>query len=279
MDYSSDLNFVAGQVARVGNLLFIESDQLELDFFERPVAKTNWSIKIIKDGHIETIELKNLPLIPTEVDIFSDGTVLIVQSRCLKDGNDVERNARRYNPNGQLVDAFTLGDGIQQVQIDESDTIWVSYFDEGIFGNFGWDDPLGSDGVVAYTIHGKRLWGASNFGIVDCYALNVVSSQEVYFYYYDDFYLVKLNKKKDAVRYRVNRRHHTLQQFMFDKTDLIGQIDGNTFFRYRKHLQSYTQKKKIEFLDEKGKRIIGPVFMRGSFLYIYGKDGIYKYQS
>src|SRR5690625_4702538 len=131
VDYSSHLNFLSGQITNDGALLFIESNLDELDFFERPVPKNNWTIKIIKDAQIETIELKNVPLIPTEIDMFSDGTILIVQGRCLKDGKYIERNARRYNPNGQLIDAFTLGDGIEHVQIDETDTIWVSYFDEG----------------------------------------------------------------------------------------------------------------------------------------------------
>lgn len=275
MDYSSEMNFVAGQVTRDGTLLFIESNLQEFDFFMRPVPKNNWIIKIIKDGNIETVELKNVPLIPTEVDLFSDGTILIVQSRCLKDGTYTERNARRYNSNGQLIEAFTLGDGISHVQIDETDTIWVSYFDEGIFGNFGWEQPMGSAGIVAYSMNGHRLWGASDYGMIDCYALNVVSSKEVYFYYYDDFYLVQLNGKKESIRYRINDRQHTLDQFIVGEEDLIGQIDMHTIMRYRKINRRYTAKEKLQLTDEKGKRIIGPVFMRGSILYAYGKDGIY----
>ena len=42
-------------------------------------------------------------LTSVKVDLFSDGTLLIVQSRCLKDGDNIERNARRYNTNGQLI--------------------------------------------------------------------------------------------------------------------------------------------------------------------------------
>lgn len=276
MDYSSDLNFVAGQITRDGTLLLIESDVQDLDYFERPVPKNNWIIKIIKAGSIKTVELRNVPLIPTEVDMFSDGTLLLVQSRCLKDGKYIERNARRYNPNGQLIEAFSLGDGINDMQIDETDTIWVSYFDEGIFGNFGWDQPMGSAGVVAYTNSGQRLWGASDYGIIDCYALNVLSSEEIYFFYYDDFYLVQLSNRKESKRFRVNGRHHTLQQFMFNGEDLIGQIDISTIVSFQRKLRSFTSKEKLQLTDEKGKRIIGPVFMRGSFLYAYGKDGIYS---
>lgn len=275
MDYSSNLNFVGGQVTRDGTLLLIESNLEELDFFMRPVPKSNWIIRIIRDGNIETVELKNVPLIPTAVDIFSDGTLLIVQGRCLKDGTYIERNARRYSSSGELIEAFTLGDGINQMQIDETDTIWVSYFDEGIFGNFGWEQPMGSAGVVSYSMNGQRLWGASDYGIVDCYALNVVSSKEVYFYYYDDYFLVELNDKKESIRYRVNNHHDTLEQFAIDEEGIIGQIDMHTILRYRKTAQNYIPKEEIQLTDGKGKTILGHVFMRGSYLYVYGKDGIY----
>ena len=277
MDYSSHLNFIAGQVTIDGTLLLLESDVQELDFFERPVEKRNWTIKIIKGESIDTVELKNVPLMPTSVDLFSDGTLLLVQGRCLKDGKYVERNARRYNPNGQLVAAFTLGDGIESVQVDDEDTIWVSYFDEGIFGSFGWEQPMGSEGLVAYTINGEKIWGADGFGIIDCYALNVAGSKEVNFYYYDDSFLVQLNDRKETIRYRIEG--DTIDQFIFDKESLIAQVDHYSIRRFRIKNRTMTAKEKIQLVDENGKSIIGPVFMRGAFLYAYGKDGIYKYSS
>lgn len=274
IDYSSNLNFISGQITKDGTLLLIESNLQELDFFQRPVPKSNWTIQVIKGKSVETVELKNVPLIPTGVDLFSDGTLLIVQGRCLKDGKYIERNARRYNPNGQLIEAFTLGDGIEHVQIDDNDTIWVSYFDEGVFGNFGWEQPMGSEGLIAYKINGDKLWGAGSYGIIDCYALNVVSSKQVYFYYYDDSFLVQLNEMKETIRYRIEG--DTIHQFIFDKTGLIGQIDMDSIIRFRIKNRTITPKEKIQLTDENGKPIIGHVFMRGTFLYAYGKDGIYK---
>ncbi|WP_176444820.1 hypothetical protein [Paenibacillus herberti] len=38
---------------------------------------------------------------------------------------------------------FLLGDGIQSVQVTDKGIIWTSYFDEGVFGNNGWDKPIG----------------------------------------------------------------------------------------------------------------------------------------
>lgn len=281
VDYSTNLKFVGGQITRDGTLLLIESNAHELDFFQRPVPKSNWTIKIIKSEGIETVELKNVPLMPSKADLFSDGTLLIVQSRCLKDGDNIERNARRYNTNGQLIEAFTLGDGISHVQIDETDTIWVGYFDEGVYGNFGWEQPMGSDGFIAYSINGQKLWGGSDYDISDCYALNVVSSKEVYFSYYTDFYLIQLSDMKESLRYRIES--FGIQQFMFDKKGLIGQIidvhnsrDMFPLMRFLIENRTITPMGKLQLIDEKGKQIKGRVFMRGAFLYVYGKDGIYK---
>ncbi|ARK32622.1 hypothetical protein BkAM31D_23625 [Halalkalibacter krulwichiae] len=255
-------------------MLIVETSLEELDFFSRPVPKRNWTIHIMKNDTIETVELKNVSLIPTAVDLFSDGSLLLVQSRCLKDGSSVERNARRYNRNGQLISAFTLGDGIEQMQIDETDTIWVSYFDEGVFGNFGWEHPIGSEGLLAFTKDGEKLWGAGDYGIVDCYALNVTSSKEVYFYYYADSYLVQLTNRVEEIRYRIEGE--TLQQFLMEPNGMIGQIDHYTVKRFKKRNRTMVPKAKIEFVDEAGKRLIGQVFMRGTFLYLYGKEGIFQ---
>lgn len=39
----------------------------------------------------------------------------------------------------------------------EDGRIVTSYFDEGIFGNFGWDQPLGASGLVVWDEQGRVL--------------------------------------------------------------------------------------------------------------------------
>ncbi len=277
INYSSELHFTGGQITRDGDLLLIERNvnEEELDPFDRPVLKRDWTIRIIKNEKIKTVQLTNVPLIPEHIDLFSDGTLLIVQARCLKDGEYAERNARRYNMNGQLIEAFTLGDGIENMQIDEKDTIWVNYFDEGIFGNFGWEQTMGRDGLVAYTINGDKLWGAREYDIIDGCALNVVDSSEIYFYYYDDYFLVQLDNMKEKNRYRMEG-HHWLNQFLFAQGNLIAQMDMNKLTRFKIRNQTITKGEGLELVDEHGKHIAGPVFLRGKFLYVYGRKGIYK---
>ncbi|WP_078392654.1 hypothetical protein [Shouchella patagoniensis] len=115
---------IDGQITSDGSLALIETNAQEIDYFERPVSKRDWKIRVLQaDQDVLCVELKSLPLIPSHVDLFSDGTILIVQGRCVKDGAYIEKNARHYSIDGTLLNQFTLGDGIAKVQIDESDTI------------------------------------------------------------------------------------------------------------------------------------------------------------
>jgi hypothetical protein len=65
------------------------------------------------------------------------GEILVVGCRCHYGKGNPEKNASVYGPDGKLRRQFVLGDGIHSVQATRGGTIWVSYFDEGVFGNFG----------------------------------------------------------------------------------------------------------------------------------------------
>lgn len=272
MNYPSNLNWLNGQITRDGALLLIETPRKEQDF---SLINQNWTVTLIKDGAVNKIELKNVPITPTKADIFSDGTILLVQGRCSTDGDTIEQNACIYDATGQLKDSFLLGDGISQVQIDEMDTIWVSYFDEGIFGAFENMEPIGAKGLVAYSKNGQKLWEANDYDIADCYAMNVVSSKEVNFYYYDSYKLVQLKDYIETASYMVEGED-LFDQFIFDQEDLIVQVDSYTVKRYKKSNQTITPSAIVTLIDEKGKRISGPIFMRGKLLYAFGKDELYK---
>ena len=128
------------------------------------------------------------------IEILPDGEILVVASRCLRysDGTH-EMNAKVYGADGKQNREFLLGDGIEHIQTDAEGRIWVGYFDEGIFGNFGWqnaDPPYGAAGLSCFSRLGQRLWDykpPEGFGSIDdCYALNV-SSIGVWSHYYTDF--------------------------------------------------------------------------------------------
>jgi hypothetical protein len=120
----------------------------------------------------------------------------VVGSRCHR-GRDgrAELNAHRYDAAGRLTERFCLGDGIEHLAVDGAGTFWVGYFDEGVFGDNGWTQPIGAAGLVQFTEHGQPLYrytppsGAD--AIVDTYALNV-DAHTVWTYYHSDFPLVRI---------------------------------------------------------------------------------------
>ena len=116
---------------------------------------------------------------------------LLVRGRA---DNEEDRNARIYDGSGRHVRSFHAGDGIQEVQTTNDGRIWVSYFDEGVFGN----TKLGRSGLVCLDNRGRCIFDYGTLvgddvpSIADCYALNVCSDREVWLCYYTDFPLVRL---------------------------------------------------------------------------------------
>ena len=126
--------------------------------------------------------------------------LLLVSGRSrYRDPDDFDKNGRVYNREGSLEREILLGDGIQSVQTTSAGLIWTSYFDEGVFGNYGWEQPVGAAGLVAWDQEGTKLYefeptNGLDF-ICDCYALNVSSDDDVWLYYYTEFPLVHLNSR------------------------------------------------------------------------------------
>lgn len=125
--------------------------------------------------------------------------LVCARSRYVSSANK-EKNGRIYSRTGKWKREILLGDGIQSVQTTSNGMIWTSYFDEGVFGNFGWDHPLGQSGLVAWNASGKKLYDFESTtgldSICDCYALNVVSDTDTWLYYYTEFPLVHLHQQK-----------------------------------------------------------------------------------
>jgi hypothetical protein len=110
-------------------------------------------------------------------DQFPDRRWLIVAKRA-----QGEPNARILSPVGDKQTSIFLGDGIEHVKIDDTNRIWVGWFDEGIFGNRTWqvaglEWPPSSYGLACFDDRGSLLEhagaGPSAAGIADTYALNV----------------------------------------------------------------------------------------------------------
>ncbi|OXM49493.1 hypothetical protein [Amycolatopsis alba] len=137
------------------------------------------------------------------VQPLPDGQVLVVSPRCRWRPEGPERNATVYDFTGAVLLEGTLGDGIGHVRTTGRGEIWVGYFDEGVYGNFGWGEtesppPLGASGLTRFSAamtsewhfpaHGENDWSP----IDDCYALNV-DGDTVWACYYSDFPIVRIH--------------------------------------------------------------------------------------
>jgi hypothetical protein len=83
------------------------------------------------------------------------GSILLVGARSWWRSDGPDRNAVIYGADGRVLAEETLGDGIEHVLADGTGHIWVGYFDEGVFGNYGWGrpgspEPLGACGLTGF---------------------------------------------------------------------------------------------------------------------------------
>ena len=123
--------------------------------------------------------------------------LLLVASRCCYNDGDPEKNAAVVDCQGNIINEFCLGDGINKCLVREDGPIVTAYFDEGIFGNYGWDEPLGACGLKIWSPDGNTGVWESDRDICDCYAVNVGADGSVWYYYYDDFKLVRTDFKTE----------------------------------------------------------------------------------
>jgi hypothetical protein len=170
-------SLVRRSVANDGSLLFLAAEPGGPKRFHLAVVRPN--------GSLQTIELPEVDLSFPLVDIFPSGKVLLVGRRC--DWHD-DLNGAVFDPKTASVSRILLGDGIERTYVDALGRIWVSYFDEGIFGGGGGPGPtpIGAAGLICFSEAGERLWEyPEDDGMADCYALNVWNSEAVIFFYTD----------------------------------------------------------------------------------------------
>jgi len=121
---------------------------------------------------------------------LADGRWLIAAARAREN----EINGRLIAADGALVGSIRLGDAISYLQCAPDGTIWVGYFDEGIFG----DDPStcpSACGIAQFSSDGTLLWCFNkNSGFIcDCYAMSL-SRNILWTCYYVDFPIVAADK-------------------------------------------------------------------------------------
>jgi hypothetical protein len=188
------------------------------------------------------------------VQPIHDDKILLAGARSRYFNKDkFELNGKLFDLDGVLLKEILLGDGIQNLQVSKNGTIWTGYFDEGVFGNYGWEKPIGAPGLIAWNINGEKLFINSKADICDCYALNVISDDDIWFYYYSDFNLCNI---KDS----------QIQFFKPNVSGSSGFIKYESYFLfdkgYGKHDEysllktpSFKEQFSISFINMDGKKV------------------------
>lgn len=167
----------------------------------QPKGGQNFVAYLLKSGQAnDVLHIENEKFNIHSIQILPENKYLLTCARsAFRSEKDFDKNGRIYNTHGDLIGSLLLGDGIQDVQTSKDGTIWTSYFDEGVFGNYGWEEPIGTSGLRAWNEKGETCFEYSpseNLDhIVDCYAINVSSDSTTWAYYYTDFPLVKIENK------------------------------------------------------------------------------------
>ncbi len=153
-----------------------------------------------------------------------------------------------------------------------------------MFGNYGWQEPVGAAGLVCWDALGGRLYEydppAGTDAICDCYALNVTADDEIWLCYYTEFPLVRLRRNGDA----------SVWQSQVGGSDAFAIHDRFVLFRggysqrdiYQlfelKDDGSMIQRSFFTFMDDSGKRLQNVhAFARGPFLYL--RQGVRCYRA
>lgn len=148
----------------------------------RPVAAR---VTVHWPDPVAVVNIRTLDLPCPLVQPLPAGRILIVSGRCQWRATGPDRNARVYNPDGDLAAAGTFGDGVSHLLSTPAGDVWAGYRDGGVFGGYGWGgpgpEPIGSGGLVRFSGELAPTWrfaGPGPYG--DCRALNV-TGQSVWF--------------------------------------------------------------------------------------------------
>lgn len=151
-----------------------------------------------------TVVVDGLPVAHPLVQPLPDGQV-VVGVRCAWRDEGPEHNALLLAADGSIERTGTVGDGVEHLVVDAEGGIWTGYFDEGIFGNFGWGypgpEPLGAPGIVKWSPQFEPVWryqAVADYWLADCYALNVAAGQ-VWACPYVDFPVIDIREESTRI--------------------------------------------------------------------------------
>ena len=201
-------DFVSMNIGYDGKAYFLFSSKIpeRIDgMFVNTVANAEYTALAVtpswESGEMEKVERIDLGVHTMNFRFIRpvpDGSFLLLGSRCMySKKNGPEKNAVFTDRNGNVLRSLTFGDGIADWIVRADGLIITSYFDEGVMGNYGWDDPIGSCGLCGWTTDGRNIWRCER-DILDCYAMHTDSDGNLWYYYYTDFQLVRTDFRTET---------------------------------------------------------------------------------
>lgn len=126
-----------------------------------PPGPSGARISVQSAGSAAVVRIAEMPLAHATVQPLPGDRFLVVAARCRWRPEGPDRNALVYGPDGAVLAEYTFGDGIEDVLTTPSDNAWVGYFDEGVYGNYGWavpgPEPTGSCGLGQFGPGGELV--------------------------------------------------------------------------------------------------------------------------
>ena len=190
-------------------------------------------------------------------------------------------SATVYNPSGKMLRHLDLGDAINDVQATTHGNIWVSYFDDYVFGA-----AIGCANLVCFDSTGKPIfdygeWAEKNqIPFIDgCWALNVMKDDEIWLSYYSGFPLVRIKlfeleniwKEFASIFPAFAVRSQTV---IYQKAYVRNQL-------FKCSLDDPSHHKQLNVVDQDGCAIEGEwsIAARGPALYLMTGSAIYEMSS
>ncbi|MFD1032590.1 hypothetical protein [Metaplanococcus flavidus] len=246
-------------------LLLATSDPELIDgsFVQSKTAEfIDYKVIVLSDSAKTVIPIPQQPWNYHHIQLFGKDQLLLVCAGAVKyENGEADENARIFDTEGNFVRSFCLGDGIEQISATADKKIWTGYFDEGVFGNHGWDDPIGKHGLINWNEFGEIIYTyeqPNKHFIMDCLALNAPSDDEVWFKcgLWDSQIGIRRNGK---TTYYMNEEVPLyLSAFAMDDDYLLSDDTGrnNGIFHLAKRTgAAYHKVNELSFMDPAGKRI------------------------
>ncbi|MFJ7667600.1 hypothetical protein ACIQXI_10840 [Lysinibacillus sp. NPDC097195] len=279
------LSIALGHENDVFVLLVEEQIPLTNGCFPATVTEKSYRYQVIhlKDGQKKVLDLPKETWNYHYVQPIDNEHILLVGARSYyHDAQNIEENARVYDKNGCFIRSFCLGDGIEHVYVTKNQEIWTGYFDEGVFGNYGWENPIGRSGLVGWNASGVKkdsLEEDKEYFIFECLALNGMDDGGICFFFSTDS---KIGVRKEGLTSYYSPEDIYFRAFAVNgETIVIHQGRGErTLIELQREGNEYKTVRKIELIKPDGKPVEPQlVNNRESKLLFLDGDELYMYDA